>query len=211
MRVTGWTSPDLDVLIRSENDPPIVFRVSSTVYSFINFYSSRRLSCRTSLYLLVGQKRGHSLNKTLIFSNLGYGTHALLDSLTTYGTVLLWPFSETRFAWNLISIIDPIFTVPILLALTLALFTRRGKYARAGLAWAFLYLSLAFFQQRAAVHMGEKLRNQEDMRPLILMRNPVSQTFSFGKLFMNLTNVIMLMLSGWAIVLPLIREFYKEV
>ena len=53
-----------------------------------------------------------------------------------------------------------------------------------------------FFQQRTAVHMGKKLRNRKDMRPLILMRNPVSQTFSFGKLFMNLTNVIMLMLSG---------------
>ena len=198
-------------MIRSENDPLLFLEYHRQFTHSLIFIPVGGSLVGFLLYLLVGQKRGHSLNTTLIFSNLGYGTHALLDSLTTYGTVLLWPFSETRFAWNLISIIDPIFTVPILLAATLALFTRRGKYARAGLAWAFLYLSLAFFNKERLYIWEKKLRNREDMSPLILMRNPVSQTFSFGKLFMNLTNVIMLMLSGWAIVLPLIRAFYKEV
>ncbi|MCS7063226.1 MAG: metal-dependent hydrolase, partial [Methylacidiphilales bacterium] len=48
-------------------------------------------------------------------------THALLDACTVYGTLLLAPFSNHRFSWNLIFIIDPIFTLPLLAATILAL------------------------------------------------------------------------------------------
>ena len=168
----GGLAPDLDVLIRSENDPLLFLEYHRQFTHSLIFIPVGGSLVGFLLYLFVGQKRGHSLNTTLIFTNLGYGTHALLDSFTTYGTVLLWPFSETRFAWNLISIIDPIFTVPILVAVTLALFTRRGKYARAGLAWAFLYLSLAFFQQRAAIHMGEKIAQSRGHEPINIDAKP---------------------------------------
>ena len=39
-------------------------------------------------------------------------THPLLDAHTAYGTQLFWPFSDERFAWSIISIIDPLFTLP---------------------------------------------------------------------------------------------------
>ena len=45
---------------------------------------------------------------------LGYGTNGLLDACTTYGTLLLWPFSNARIAWNNVSVIDPLFTLPLL-------------------------------------------------------------------------------------------------
>ena len=68
------------------------------------------------------------------------------------------------------------FHVPILLAATLAYSPAAVNMSRRfGLGISIPFSS--FFQQRAAVHMGEKLRNREDMSPLILMRNPVSQTF----------------------------------
>ena len=165
-------APDLDVLIRSENDPLLFLEYHRQFTHSLIFIPVGGSLVGLLLYLLVGKKRGHSITTTLIFSNLGYATHALLDSFTTYGTVLLWPFNETRFAWNLISIIDPLFTLPILLALTLGLLTRRGKYARAGLVWAFLYLSLAFFQQRAAVHMGEDLAQSRGHEPVNIDAKP---------------------------------------
>ena len=41
-------------------------------------------------------------------------THALLDSLTVYGTQLMWPLSEYPFAVSSMFIIDPLYTLPLL-------------------------------------------------------------------------------------------------
>ena len=104
-------APDLDVLIRSENDPLLFLEYHRQFTHSLIFIPVGGSLVGLLLYLLVGKKSGHSITTTLIFSNLGYGTHALLDSLHLWNC-LLWPFSETRFAWNLISIIDPFLQCP---------------------------------------------------------------------------------------------------
>jgi inner membrane protein len=43
-------------------------------------------------------------------------THPLLDWCTTYGTQLLWPLDRTPYALGSIFIIDPVYTLPLLLA-----------------------------------------------------------------------------------------------
>lgn len=43
-------------------------------------------------------------------------THGILDSFTVYGTQLLWPITEYPFAVSNLFIIDPIYTLPLLLA-----------------------------------------------------------------------------------------------
>jgi inner membrane protein len=45
---------------------------------------------------------------------LVFVTHILLDCFTTYGTQLWLPFSNYRVAWNTISVIDPLYTLPFL-------------------------------------------------------------------------------------------------
>jgi inner membrane protein len=46
-------------------------------------------------------------------------THPLLDIFTTYGTQLLAPFSDRRFAFNSVGIIDPAYSLALILALVL--------------------------------------------------------------------------------------------
>lgn len=46
-------------------------------------------------------------------------SHPLLDLFTSYGTQLFAPFSDHRFAINAIGIIDPVYTLPLVAALTL--------------------------------------------------------------------------------------------
>ncbi|MDH3231331.1 MAG: metal-dependent hydrolase [Alphaproteobacteria bacterium] len=53
-----------------------------------------------------------------------FSTHALLDGFTTYGTRLLWPVFTEPISWSSIFIIDPLFTLPLLLALLVSLFAR---------------------------------------------------------------------------------------
>lgn len=47
-------------------------------------------------------------------------THPMLDALTLYGTQLLSPFTDLRFAWPALPIIDPVYTIPLLVALVVA-------------------------------------------------------------------------------------------
>lgn len=50
----------------------------------------------------------------------GLVTHPLLDTFTAYGTQLLSPFSSERFAVDGVSIIDPLYSLPLIVALILA-------------------------------------------------------------------------------------------
>lgn len=84
----------------------------------------------------------------LVFAALS--THALLDGFTTYGTKLLWPFFSDPISWSSIFIIDPLYTLPLLLAFVVSLATRQASYDRPlpgrvrGIAAAALILSTAY-------------------------------------------------------------------
>lgn len=103
-----------------------------------------------------------------------YLSHCLLDACTTYGTQLLWPFSRARFGWDFIAIVDPLFTIPLGLALLFALLKQNRKIIFAGLIFAATYLSLgivqrtraANFQVELAASRGHKIERSEAMPTL---------------------------------------------
>ncbi len=74
-------------------------------------------------------------------------THPLLDVCTTYGTQLLAPVSRKRFAIDCISIVDPLYTLPLLAALALGLRKAveertAARWAQRALAWGVCWLAL---------------------------------------------------------------------
>ena len=74
-------------------------------------------------------------------------THPLLDVFTTYGTQLLAPVTRARFAWDGVSIVDPIYTVPLLVAVGIGVRkatadARAARLARAALLWGVAYLGM---------------------------------------------------------------------
>jgi len=56
-------------------------------------------------------------------------THPILDAFTTWGTQLFWPFS-TRLAFQNIFVIDPLYTLPFLVLLILAMRYHRTSAKR---------------------------------------------------------------------------------
>ena len=60
---------------------------------------------------------------------LGLFTHPVLDAFTTWGTQLFWPF-KTRLAFQNIFVIDPLYTLPFLAFLILAMCQKRTSYKR---------------------------------------------------------------------------------
>jgi inner membrane protein len=71
-------------------------------------------------------------------------THPLLDAFTVYGTQLFWPLPSRPVMWSSVFIIDPLYTVWLLLACIAAFFLRERVAAQralvAGLALSTAYL-----------------------------------------------------------------------
>ncbi|MFT6464136.1 metal-dependent hydrolase [Halopseudomonas sp.] len=68
-------------------------------------------------------------------------THVLLDAFTSYGTQLFWPMTTPPVSISSIFIIDPLYTVPLLLAVVIGLIIglKKGK----GLALQYTALTLS--------------------------------------------------------------------
>lgn len=88
---------------------------------------------------------------------IGYVSHCLLDSATSYGTVLLWPFSKERYGWDWISIIDLLFTVPMLVLLIVGLVKKRALFIQSGLVWGAAYMLLGIVQHQRALGAQSQL------------------------------------------------------
>lgn len=170
---------DLDVLIRSSTDPLLFLEYHRQFTHSLVFIPIGGLLCALVLHGLIGQRRGFSFARSALFCTLGYATHALLDACTTYGTMLFWPFSDTRVAWNTVSIIDPLFTVPVLSLVLLAGLRQRPALARGALAWALGYLLLGQWQHHQAVELGRELAAARGHTPLRLEAKP-----SFGNILL---------------------------
>jgi inner membrane protein len=147
-------SPDLDVLIRSEQDPLkfLVFHRQFT-HSLI-FIPLGALLCALVLYPLFAKAQNFSKKETYLLCFAGYATHAVLDACTTYGTMLYWPFSETRVAWHNIAVVDLFFTLPVLLALFIGAKTHKVWWARFSIVWMLCYLSFGFLQKERAENIA---------------------------------------------------------
>jgi inner membrane protein len=67
-------------------------------------------------------------------------THPLLDAFTVYGTQLALPFSNHPFAVGSVFIIDPLYTLPLLIGTGIALARERLRANAVGLALSCAYL-----------------------------------------------------------------------
>ena len=96
--------------------------------------------------------------KIILMTWLALITHPLLDSLTIYGTQLLWPIADlqSNVMIGSIFIIDPLYTLWLLIAFLLILLGYKNKnvrlrVAQLGLAISTLYLSFTLYAQERIV------------------------------------------------------------
>lgn len=109
----------------------------------------------------------------------GIFTHPLLDAFTLYGTQLFLPFSDYRVALNTISIIDPMYTIPLLVVCIGAMIARRRgylksrKWALAGLWISSIFLLLTCFHKWYLESIFDKGLAEQNIHPVAVMSNPV--------------------------------------
>lgn len=148
-------APDLDVLIASASDPLVAWvyhRHFTHALAFIPFGAAL-----AALPWLLFESMRRQWRLLLGASLVAYATHAPLDALTSYGTQLLWPFSDHRVALDWMPIIDLVFTPILLLGLVLALWRASPQPARAALALALAYIGFGAWQHGAAIDAQHQL------------------------------------------------------
>lgn len=145
----GALLPDVDALIRSSTDPLLYAEFHRHFTHSLAFIPIGGLIA--ALPWLLSRRHRADWKRHLAAATAGYATHGVLDAATTYGTLLYWPFSSSRVAWNVISIVDPPFTLLMAIAVAAAAWTRRPAPAAIGLALALGYLAIGSVQQTRAL------------------------------------------------------------
>jgi inner membrane protein len=136
------TLPDLDVLI-DHGDPVrdmVLHRAESHALFWLTLFS---LPFAAAVARLHGEQA--LWRRWWLALWLALVTHPLLDTLTIYGTQLALPFSDHPFGVGSVFVIDPLYTLPLLVGTLWALRTRgmgRGLAANAaGLVLSTAYLA----------------------------------------------------------------------
>ena len=170
-------APDLDVLVRSESDPLLFLEYHRQFSHALLTIPIGALLCAV---VTLPISRGRlPFGWAYAFCLLGFATHGLLDACTSYGTQLFWPFSDHRLAWNVVSVVDPLFTLPLLVLVLLSAFRGKPRLARIACVWALAYLAIGVAQRERAEAFGERLAAQRGQAPPRVEAKP-----AFGSLLL---------------------------
>ncbi len=139
---------DADALIRSSSDPLLTIEYHRHFTHSLFFVPLGALIAALILWPFV---RNHlPFARLYLFSLLGYSLSGFLDACTSYGTYWLWPLLDERLSFNIISIVDPVFTLVLLVAMGISLKRRTRMAAVLGLILAGAYLLLGLAQHQRA-------------------------------------------------------------
>lgn len=136
---------DLDIFIANPSDP------------LLNIEFHRQFT-HSLLFIPVGAfvvsllfwwifRRQLSYRQIYGYSIIGYSTSGIADTMTSYGTQLLWPFMDERFSFNIISVFDPLFTAGILFIAGYSFYQKKGSTAWFAILWMVIYLLFGVYQR----------------------------------------------------------------
>lgn len=153
---------DADALIGSAEDPLLNIEFHRHFTHALIFIPAGGLLAAIILWPLL--RRRLTFGRLYLFTLLGYATHGLLDAATSYGTHLLVPFSDERIAWRIIAIVDPVFSLILIIAIIYGWRSRKALSARLGLVLAAAYLSFGVWQNHDAGEAVQRLAEQRGHR-----------------------------------------------
>ncbi len=171
--ITGFLAAmlaDADVFIRSDADPLLVLEYHRHFSHSLAFIPVGALIASVLLWPFM---RRHLAWPALYgYAFLGYATAGVLDTCTSYGTRLLWPFSDTPIAWSIISVFDPTFSLFLIVSLVLAWRLRDRRWAWMGIVLAVSYLLVGVVQHQRALSVAESLAAERGQVPERVLVKP---------------------------------------
>jgi inner membrane protein len=146
--------PDADVLIGSDTDPLLTLEFHR---QFTHSFLAAPVGAAIVAGVLWLALKGRLAFLPLFVASLaGYLSAILLDACTSFGTQLLWPFNDRRFAANVVAVIDPVVTAILLIGAIAAFRKRSASAAGVTIALALSYLTLGWIQRERAESFIER-------------------------------------------------------
>lgn len=119
-------APDLDVVLNPLLDTAgDLWWHRGPSHSLIVMVLMSLALARPLVHLWKREKVTRARAGTFVF--LVWSTHVLIDCFNAYGTSVLWPFAERRVSFNQMFVIDPLYTLPLLVCLVWLAFLRKPK------------------------------------------------------------------------------------
>jgi len=166
------TLPDLDVLVPFENDLDAMTKHRSWSHSWLVHVFSAPLFA-----VLLGYfDRSWSFLNRLLTCFLIFVTHSGLDALTIYGTWLFWPFGNEPVMGGSTFIIDPLYTLPLLLAVVWIWRRPSDHYVRVvslvGFVVSSLYLCWGLYAKYNIEQLARITLSDAKVHPTALVATP---------------------------------------
>ena len=171
--VVGFLSgllADSDALIRSSSDSLLTIEYHRHFTHSIFFIPIGALIAAFILWPFLKSKI--EFRRLYWFALLGYSLSGFIDACTSYGTHLFWPLSDERISFYLIAIVDPVFTIGLIIAVIVAAKKMKPRAALAGLLFAAFYLSISFIQSHRAQSTIEQIAIERGHVPEQLIAKP---------------------------------------
>jgi len=165
-------APDLDVLIRDPDDSLLFLEYHRQFTHALIFIPVGSALVAAAVYGLGQRWLSIGFLNVWLFCALGFATHGALDAATSYGTQLFWPFDETRVVFSIISIVDPLFTLPVMGLVGLGMVRGNGRWGCAALLWAMVYLGLGAIQHQSALSQVRMLAESRGHAPVRIVVKP---------------------------------------
>jgi len=139
---------DLETFIHMPGDPLFNLEVHRQFTHSLVFIPVGALVAALLLWYFF--RNQFTFAKLYLFSFAGYSTHWFMDLITSYGTEIFWPFIDTRYSLNIVSVVDPIFSAGLIIFTAAAIIMNRKQLLAAAWGWLLLILTIGFVQNQRA-------------------------------------------------------------
>jgi inner membrane protein len=155
------TLPDLDALVRHGDAVLDMVRHRAETHAL-----PIQTAASLPIAWVIARVQREPLARWWLAVWLALVTHALLDAFTIYGTQLWRPFTDDAYGLGSIFIIDPLYTLPLLVGvLAAALSRRRVGWNTAGLVLSSAYLAWSVAAQQWATQRAMADLAAQGVRP----------------------------------------------
>ncbi len=159
LSVIAGTFPDIDVLFRRLGDGPLDGMLLHRHFTHSVFVAP--LGALVAILPFFFWKEERERWRSLWFAaTVIYLGHLFVDYCTSYGTLLLWPLTDRRYAVDIVSICDPMLLAIFLAALVWSFRPARPLAAAVGLVFAVAWLTLGWHQRDRALELQQKLAKE---------------------------------------------------
>jgi inner membrane protein len=168
---------DLDILIASEADPLLNLEFHRHFTHSLLFVPIAALILASVIWPLMRHRL--RFREVYLLTFFGYLPSGFLDACTSYGTLFFWPLSDERISFNIISIVDPLFSGILIIGAITVLWKQTRLPAQLALILAVAYLGFGLLQKHNIEQRAHQLATQRGHTPERLLVKP-----TLGNLFL---------------------------